>query len=75
MQEMEQAAGAKIDWAEMAKNSATGISCAREYHMLWRHLAYGEALIDQLDSDAERMVCNFSHFWTIFCNLFLPIAL
>ncbi|KAL1532352.1 hypothetical protein AAHA92_32375 [Salvia divinorum] len=55
MQEMEQAAGAKIDWAEMAKNSATGISCAREYHMLWRNLAYGEALIDQLDSDAEPM--------------------
>ncbi|KAG6391351.1 hypothetical protein SASPL_149105 [Salvia splendens] len=55
MQEMEQAAGAKIDWADMAKNSATGISCAREYHMLWRHLAYGEALIDQLDSDAEPM--------------------
>ncbi|KAH6760774.1 hypothetical protein C2S52_008564 [Perilla frutescens var. hirtella] len=53
LQEVEQSAGEKVDWREVAKNSATGISGAREYQMLWRHLAYGETLIDQLDNDAE----------------------
>lgn len=53
LQEVEQAAGEKIDWREAAKNSATGISSAREYQMLWRHIAYGETLINQLDNDAE----------------------
>lgn len=59
LQEVEQSAGAKIDWREVAKNSSTGISSAREYQMLWRHLAYGETLIDQLDHDAEPIVSKF----------------
>ncbi|KAK4389038.1 hypothetical protein Sango_2240800 [Sesamum angolense] len=50
-----QVAGEKIDWHEMVKNTATGISGAREYQMLWRHLAYGETLIDQFDHDADLM--------------------
>ncbi|KAL0393866.1 UNVERIFIED_CONTAM: hypothetical protein Slati_4352800 [Sesamum latifolium] len=55
MQEVAQVAGEKIDWHEMVKNTATGISGAREYQMLWRHLAYGETLIDQFDHDADLM--------------------
>ncbi|XP_042039670.1 uncharacterized protein LOC121785353 isoform X1 [Salvia splendens] len=54
LQEVDQAAaGVKINWREVVKNSATGISGAREYQMLWRHLTYGEPLIDHLDNDAE----------------------
>ncbi|XP_073131879.1 uncharacterized protein [Henckelia pumila] len=53
LQEVERVAGDKIDWNELVKNTATGISCAREYQMLWRHLAYGNDLEDELDSDAE----------------------
>lgn len=59
LQEVEQAGGEKIDWREVAKNSATGISNAREYQMLWRHIAYGETLINQVDNDAEPIVSNF----------------
>ncbi|KAL0287773.1 UNVERIFIED_CONTAM: hypothetical protein Sangu_2679200 [Sesamum angustifolium] len=55
LQEVAQVAGEKIDWHEMVKNTATGISGAREYQMLWRHLAYGETLIDQFDHDADLM--------------------
>ncbi|XP_073042712.1 uncharacterized protein [Primulina eburnea] len=55
LQEVERDAGDKIDWDELVKNTATGISCAREYQMLWRHLAYGNLLEDQIDSDAEPM--------------------
>ncbi|KAK4435686.1 hypothetical protein Salat_0732100 [Sesamum alatum] len=55
LQEVAQVAGEKIDWHEMVKNTATGISGAREYQMLWRHLAYGETLIDQFDHDANLM--------------------
>ncbi|KAL1313622.1 hypothetical protein AAHE18_16G125400 [Arachis hypogaea] len=34
---------AKIDWNELVKNTSTGISTAREYQMVWRHLAYCHA--------------------------------
>ncbi|KAL3613849.1 hypothetical protein CASFOL_041923 [Castilleja foliolosa] len=54
LQEMSQAAGEKMDWHEMVKNTATGISGAREYQMLWRHIAYGETL-DQIDHDQNPM--------------------
>lgn len=56
LQEVAQVAGDKIDWHEMVKNTATGISGAREYQMLWRHLAYGETLINQFDHDESPMV-------------------
>ncbi|CAJ2652209.1 unnamed protein product [Trifolium pratense] len=36
----------KINWNEMVKKTSTGISSAKEYQMLWRHLAYGHSLID-----------------------------
>ncbi|KAL8521677.1 hypothetical protein ACS0TY_011984 [Phlomoides rotata] len=53
LQEVEEAAGEKIDWRQLVKKTKTGISGAREYQMLWRHLAYGETLIDQIDPDAD----------------------
>ncbi|XP_042013608.1 uncharacterized protein LOC121761950 isoform X2 [Salvia splendens] len=49
LQEVDKSAAPKIDWHEMVKNTRTGISNAREYQMLWRHLAYGHDLADQLD--------------------------
>jgi hypothetical protein len=36
----------KINWNELVKNTSTGILSAKEYQMLWRHLAYGHSLID-----------------------------
>ncbi|GER34390.1 DNA binding protein [Striga asiatica] len=54
LQEVSQAAGEKINWAEMVKNTTTGICSAREYQMLWRHLAYGETL-DQIEPDSNPM--------------------
>ena len=72
LQEVDQAAaGVKINWREVVKNSATGISGAREYQMLWRHLTYGEPLIDHLDNDAEPLV---SKFLLIFFNLFIQFV-
>ncbi|XP_048439109.1 uncharacterized protein LOC125476723 isoform X4 [Pyrus x bretschneideri] len=43
----------KIDWNRLVAKTSTGISNAREYQMLWRHLAYREALLDKLDSGAQ----------------------
>ncbi|KAL2491241.1 Homeodomain-like superfamily protein [Abeliophyllum distichum] len=43
----------KINWNELVKRTSTGISNAREYQMLWRHLAYRDALIDTFDNDAQ----------------------
>ncbi|KAI9106690.1 hypothetical protein K1719_022218 [Acacia pycnantha] len=45
--------GGKIDWNELVKSTATGISNVREYQMLWRHLAYREDLTENLEDGAE----------------------
>ncbi|XAR48493.1 hypothetical protein NMG60_11031327 [Bertholletia excelsa] len=55
LQEVAQFPDSKIDWKELVKKTRTGISNAREYQMLWRHLAYRDALVDKLDDGAEPM--------------------
>ncbi|KAF5471111.1 hypothetical protein F2P56_011578 [Juglans regia] len=42
-----------IDWEALAKNTSTGISDAREYQMLWRHLAYRHPLLDKFEDGAQ----------------------
>lgn len=49
LQEVSEVEDVKIDWNQMVKKTSTGISSAREYQMLWRHLAYRDALLDRLD--------------------------
>ncbi|MQM05068.1 hypothetical protein Taro_037877 [Colocasia esculenta] len=53
LKEVAQFAGVKIDWNALVKRSSTGISSAREYQMLWRHLAYRDPLLEKLEADAE----------------------
>ncbi|CAN4115179.1 unnamed protein product [Withania somnifera] len=53
LQEVGQVADEKIDWNALARNSTTGITNAREYQMLWRHLAYSHVLLDKLDDGAQ----------------------
>ncbi|XP_061352495.1 uncharacterized protein LOC133297384 isoform X2 [Gastrolobium bilobum] len=43
----------KIDWNDLVKKTSTGISNAREYQMLWRHLAYHDALEENFEDGAE----------------------
>ncbi|KAM5575325.1 hypothetical protein ABKV19_014334 [Rosa sericea] len=43
----------KIDWDKLVANTTTGITNAREYQMLWRHLAYREPLPDKFDDGAR----------------------
>ena len=47
----------KIDWCELVKKSATEISNAREYQMLWRHLAYRHSLPEIFEDGDEPLVC------------------
>lgn len=53
LQEVAQVPEVKIDWNELVKKTATGISNAREYQMLWRHLAYRVTMVERLDEGAE----------------------
>ncbi|XP_058744640.1 uncharacterized protein LOC131617349 [Vicia villosa] len=57
LQEVASNAGWKINWKELVKKSSTGISSVEEYRILWRHLAYGDSLIDDdfqdLDDDSD----------------------
>ncbi|PSR78534.1 Telomeric repeat-binding factor like [Actinidia chinensis var. chinensis] len=55
LQEVAQVQDVKIDWNDLVKKTSTGISNAREYQMLWRHLAYRHALAERLDDGAEPM--------------------
>ncbi|XP_052188898.1 uncharacterized protein LOC127799176 isoform X4 [Diospyros lotus] len=53
LQEVAQVPEVKIDWNALVKKTATGISNAREYQMLWRHLAYRDSMVDRLDDESE----------------------
>ncbi|XP_074556980.1 uncharacterized protein LOC141812929 [Curcuma longa] len=53
LKEISQDPGAKKDWHKLVKNTATGITNAREYQMLWRHLAYHHTLLDNIEEGAE----------------------
>ena len=56
LQEVAQLPKVKIDWNALVSKTSTGISNAREYQMLWRHLAYGHALLEKLEVGAQPMV-------------------
>ncbi|KAK1301149.1 hypothetical protein QJS10_CPB13g00223 [Acorus calamus] len=53
LQEVAHSPAAKFDWNALVKKTATGISSAREYQMLWRHLAYRDSLVERFDDGAE----------------------
>ncbi|OAY23182.1 uncharacterized protein LOC110606592 isoform X2 [Manihot esculenta] len=53
LQEVAQFEGVKIDWNALVKTTTTGISNAREYQMLWRHLAYRHALLENFEHGAQ----------------------
>jgi len=52
----------KFDWNELVNKTSTGISNAREYQMLWRHLAYGYSSPQDFKQEGdEPMVCLMLH--------------
>ncbi|KAK8684078.1 hypothetical protein V6N13_040115 [Hibiscus sabdariffa] len=53
LQEVAQYPGVKLNWNALVKKTTTGISNAREYQMLWRHLAYRNSLLEKFDDGAE----------------------
>ncbi|XP_035549429.1 uncharacterized protein LOC109003908 isoform X2 [Juglans regia] len=53
LQEVAHCPDVKIDWNALVKNTSTGISDAREYQILWRHLAYRHALLGKLEYGAH----------------------
>lgn len=53
LQEVAQLPDVRIDWNALVNKTSTGISNAREYQMLWRHLAYGHALLEKLEDGAQ----------------------
>ncbi|CAN0921776.1 hypothetical protein LINGRAHAP2_LOCUS32764 [Linum grandiflorum] len=53
LQEVGQFEGVKIDWSAIVKKTSTGISNAREYQMLWRHLAYRHSLSEKLNDNDQ----------------------
>ncbi|KAL1214521.1 hypothetical protein V5N11_000293 [Cardamine amara subsp. amara] len=63
LQEMAYYAESKMDWNELVKKTTTGITNAREYQLLWRHLAYRDSLLpvednaQVLDDDSD-MECE-----------------
>ncbi|KAM4069260.1 hypothetical protein ACJW30_12G077000 [Castanea mollissima] len=52
LQEVTHSAEVNMDWNALVKNTSTGISDAREYQMLWRHLAYHHSLLHKFDHGA-----------------------
>ncbi|KFK43270.1 hypothetical protein AALP_AA1G102200 [Arabis alpina] len=52
LQEMSYYSEVKMDWNELVKKTTTGITNAREYQLLWRHLSYRYPLLP-VDEDAQ----------------------
>jgi hypothetical protein len=58
LQELTHYTESKFDWNELVKKTTSGISNAREYQMLWRHLAYRYNLPENFDEEGDDpMVC------------------
>lgn len=72
LREVAQAAGVRIDWNKLVKNTSTGISCVREYQLLWRHLAYRHTLLDNVDSVADSLVSLTIFFKFLLMTMDLP---
>ncbi|CAH9121741.1 unnamed protein product [Cuscuta epithymum] len=53
LQEVAQVREVNIDWNELVKKTKTGITNAREYQLLWRHLAYRQPLAEGLVDGAQ----------------------
>ncbi|WJX34938.1 hypothetical protein P8452_22995 [Trifolium repens] len=53
LQELTHYTESKFDWNELVKKTTSGISNAREYQMLWRHLAYRYNLPENLDEEGD----------------------
>ncbi|XP_021774839.1 uncharacterized protein LOC110738730 isoform X2 [Chenopodium quinoa] len=51
LKEMAQVVDVKIDWQALMAKTETGIKSAREYQMLWRHLAYRQPLIENVSPE------------------------
>lgn len=68
LQEIANHAHWKINWNELVNKSSTGISSAKEYRILWRHLAYGYPLIDDYFENqySSPMVCIYSTFYIFY---------
>lgn len=65
LQEVAQFPGVKLNWDALVKKTSTGISNAREYQILWRHLAYRHNLLEKLEDGAQPLVC-FIVFFSLF---------
>ncbi|CAH2038456.1 unnamed protein product [Thlaspi arvense] len=63
LQEVSYYSDTKMDWSELVKKTTTGITNAREYQLLWRHLSYRDPLLpvedgaQPLDDDSD-MECE-----------------
>ncbi|KAK1432266.1 hypothetical protein QVD17_09161 [Tagetes erecta] len=53
LQEVSQIQDTKFDWDALVKRTKTGITNAREYQMLWRHLAYRDELVEKLEDESK----------------------
>ena len=67
LQEVAQFEGVKFDWNALVKKTSTGISNAREYQMLWRHLAYRHTLLEKLVDGADPLVFGYDFLMSLYC--------
>ncbi|KAM0858156.1 hypothetical protein ACQ4PT_047997 [Festuca glaucescens] len=52
----------RIDWRALVAKTATGITSAREYQMLWRYFAYRHDFVELVDDSAQPLVYSLELF-------------
>lgn len=56
LREIAKCKSSKLDWALLAKCTATGITSAREYQAVWRSIAYRAELLNAFEDNDQALV-------------------
>jgi len=67
LQEISYCSETKMDWNALVKKTTTGITNAREYQLLWRHLSYRHPLLP-VEDDALPLVLILSLLFPLLMN-------
>lgn len=54
LREVAQSPGVKIDWNDLVKRTASGLTTARECQILWRHLAYRQPFPEKMEEQGDQ---------------------
>ena len=65
LREVAQSPGVKIDWNDLVKNTASGLTNARECHIMWRSLAYRQPFPEKMEEQGDQPLVSLPCFFAL----------